>query len=144
MRKYLRGKETSILLERYSKSQQLRKRPFMRHTWILFKTFTSIHYIQTIKRNLKKQTYRNRWPKKRPQWSINTPKRNPPPTNYRPRTCLPMVSKILTAQIMEIYDSLINRKFFLKQQKGWLKETRETGELLYIDQHRRAKRDAKI
>ena len=55
--------------------------------------------------------------------------------NYRPITCLPMMWKILTAQIREkIYNSLINHAIFPEEQKGWSKRTRSTKELLYIDQ----------
>ena len=54
------------------------------------------------------------------------------PPNYRPITCLPMMWKILTAQIREkIYNSLISPD----EQKGCRKRTRGTKWLLYIDQH---------
>ena len=43
--------------------------------------------------------------------------------------------KIQTAQIKEIYYSLISRGLFHEEQKGCHKETRGTGELLYIDQY---------
>ena len=35
----------------------------------------------------------------------------------------------------EIYDSLINRGLFKEEQIGCFKESRDTGKLLYIDQH---------
>ena len=55
--------------------------------------------------------------------------------NYRPLICLPMIWKILTAQIRgEIYDSLTGRGLFPGEQKGCRKESRGTVELLYIDQ----------
>ena len=58
------------------------------------------------------------------------------PNNYRPITCLPMMWKILTAQIRaEIYDTLTNRGFFPEKQKGCRNGSRGIGELLYIDQH---------
>ena len=58
------------------------------------------------------------------------------PNNYRPIRCLPMMWKILIAQIREkIYDSLISRGIFPEEQKGCHKRTRSTKELLYIDQH---------
>ena len=51
------------------------------------------------------------------------------------QTHLPMMWKILTAKIKEeIYKSLISRRLFSEEQKGCLKRTRGTGELLYIDQ----------
>ena len=46
-----------------------------------------------------------------------------------------MMWKILTAQIREIYYSLINRGIFPEEQKGCHKGARDTGELPYIDQH---------
>ena len=58
------------------------------------------------------------------------------PNNYRPITCLPMMWKILTAQIREeIYYSLTIHGFFPEEQKGCCKGSRGTAELLYIDQH---------
>ena len=62
------------------------------------------------------------------------PSKGTAPNNYRPIICLPMMWKILTAQIREdIYDSLISRRLFPKEQKGCRKWTRGTEELLYID-----------
>ena len=56
--------------------------------------------------------------------------------NYRPITCLPMMWKILTAQIREkIYYSLTSRGLFPDEQKGCCKGFRGTAELLYVDQH---------
>ena len=64
------------------------------------------------------------------------PLKKPPPNNYRPIICLPMMWKILTAQIREeIYYSLTSRRLFPKEQKGCYKWSRDTGELLYTDQH---------
>ena len=58
------------------------------------------------------------------------------PNNYRPITCLPMMWKILTAQIREkIYYSLTRRGLFPDEQKGCHKGSRGTAELLYFDQH---------
>ena len=58
------------------------------------------------------------------------------PNNYRPVTCLPMMWKILTAQIREeIYYSLTSRSLVPDEQKGCSKGSRGTAELLYIDQH---------
>ena len=58
------------------------------------------------------------------------------PNNYWPITCLPMMRKILTAQIREkIYYSLRRRGLFPDEQKGCHKGSRCTAELLYIDQH---------
>ena len=58
------------------------------------------------------------------------------PNNYRPITCLPLMWKILTAQIREeIYFSLTSHRLFPEEQKGCRKGSRGTAELLYIDQH---------
>ena len=57
------------------------------------------------------------------------------PNNYRPITCLPMMLKILTAQIREMYYSLTSRGLFPDKQKGYRKGSRGSAELLYIDQH---------
>ena len=60
--------------------------------------------------------------------------KGPAPTNYRPITCLPMMWKILTAQI-KIYYSLISRGINSNEEKGCRMRTRGTKELLYIDKH---------
>ena len=58
------------------------------------------------------------------------------PNNYRPITCLPMMWKISTAQVREeIYYTQTSRRLFPEEQKGCLKGSRGTAELLYIDQH---------
>ena len=50
--------------------------------------------------------------------------------------CLPMMWKILMAQIREeIYFSLTSHRLFFEEQKGCRKGSRGIGELLYIDQH---------
>ncbi len=64
------------------------------------------------------------------------PQRNRPKELLTHNVWLPMMWKILTAQIREeIYYSLISRGIFLDEQKGCCKRTRGTEELLYIDQH---------
>ena len=56
--------------------------------------------------------------------------------NYRPITCLFMIWKILTAQMREeIYFLLTSRGLFTEEQKKCYKGSRDTGELLYFDQH---------
>ena len=56
--------------------------------------------------------------------------------NYRPTTFLPMMWKILTAQIKEeIHYSLTSRSLFPEEQTGCRKGPRGTAGLLYIDQH---------
>ena len=58
------------------------------------------------------------------------------PNNYRTITCLPIMWKILAAQIKErIYYSLTNRGLFPDEQKGCRKGSRGRAELVYIDQH---------
>ena len=57
------------------------------------------------------------------------------PNNYRRITCLPMMWKILTAQIRdEIYYWLTSRGLFTDERKGCCKGSRNTAELLDIDQ----------
>ena len=64
------------------------------------------------------------------------PSKGTAPHNYRPIASLPMMWKILTAQIREkIYYSLTSRGLFPGEQKGYYKGSRGTAELLYIDQH---------
>ena len=58
------------------------------------------------------------------------PSKGTAPNNYRPVTCLPIMWKILTAQIRET-----SRGLFPDEQKGCRKGSRGTSELLYIDQH---------
>ena len=58
------------------------------------------------------------------------PNKGTAPNNYRPITCLPMMWKILTAQIREeIYYSLTSRGLFPDEQKGCRKGSRGTAEL---------------
>ena len=55
--------------------------------------------------------------------------------NYRSITCLPMMGKILKAQIREeIYYSLTSRGLLPKEQKGCCKGSWGTAVLLYMDQ----------
>ena len=58
------------------------------------------------------------------------------PNNYRPITCLPMMWKILTAQIREeIYYPLRSRGLFPEEEKGCHTGSRSRAELHYTDQH---------
>ena len=64
------------------------------------------------------------------------PSKGTAPNTYRPITCLPMMWKILTAQIREKnYYSLTSRGLFPDEQKECRKGSRGTVELLFIDQH---------
>ena len=64
------------------------------------------------------------------------PSKGNAPNNYGPITFLPIMWKILTAQIREeIYNSLTSRGLFPDEQKRCHKGSRGTAELLYIDQH---------
>ena len=66
-----------------------------------------------------------------PEWMTKEKTNNP----KQLMTCLPMTWKILTAQIREeIYYSLTSRRWFPEEQKGCRKGSRDTAELLYIDQ----------
>ena len=65
-----------------------------------------------------------------------TPQKGIAPNNYSLTTCLPLIWKILTAQIKgEIYYSLISRGLLPEEQKGCHKGTGGTRELQYIDPH---------
>ena len=58
------------------------------------------------------------------------PSKGTAPNNYRPLICLPIMWKILTAQIREkIYYSLTSRGLFHDDQKGCRKGSRGTAEL---------------
>ena len=73
--------------------------------------------------------------KKKDHINPENPLRGTALKNYTPMTCLPMMWKILSAQIREmICDSLTNHGLFPEEQKGCIKWIRDTGELLYIDQ----------
>ena len=64
------------------------------------------------------------------------PSRETVPNNYRPITSLPMMRKILTAQIRKhIYNLLTSVGLFPDEQKGCRKGSRSTAEFLYINQH---------
>ena len=93
-----------------------------------FKKFTSIHDRLALEMNKCLQTAHV------PEWMTNgrtiliqkDPNKGTASNNYRPITCLPIMWKILTAQIREeIYYSLTSRGLFPDEQK----------KLLYIDQH---------
>ena len=83
----------------------------------------------------KEHRYEGGWPRERPLIQKDPSKGNVP-NNYRPITCLPMMWKILTAQLGEkIYSSLTNRGLFPDEQKGCRKVSRGSAELLYVYQH---------
>ena len=64
------------------------------------------------------------------------PRKGTAPNNYKPITCLPMMWKILTAQIREeIYFSLTSCGWFAEEQKEYRKGSRSTAVLFYIYQH---------
>ena len=103
-----------------------------------FKKFTSIHNRLMIKMNRCLQEANV------PKWMTKgkTPLihkdllKGTAPNNYRPIMCLPIMWKILIAQIREeIYDLLTSCGLFLKEEKGCHKETRDTGKLIHTDQH---------
>ena len=106
------------------------------NTW--FKKFTSIHGRLALEMNRCLQGAQV------PEWMTKgkttliqkEPSKGTAPNNYKPITCLPMMWKILTAQIREkIYYFLTSRGLFPDEQKGCRKGSRGTAELLYIDQH---------
>ena len=65
---------------------------------------------------------------------LKDPKRNTQ-NNYRPITCLLMMWQTSTAEIIDIYNSLISCRLFYEEQKIYLKGTRGIGDLRYIDQN---------
>ena len=103
-----------------------------------FKKFTSIHNRLALEMNRCLQDAQV------PDWMTKgkttliqkDPSKGTAPNNYRPITCLPMMWKILAAQIREeIYYSLTSRGSFPDEQKECCKGSRGISELLYIDQH---------
>ena len=103
-----------------------------------FKKFTSIHdrLALEINRVLLDAQVPDWMTKGKTTLIHKDPSKGTAPKNYRLRTCLPMMWKILTAQIREeIYYSLISRRLFPDEQKGCRKGSKGTVELLYIDQH---------
>ena len=64
------------------------------------------------------------------------PNKETTPNNYRPTNCLPMMWKILTAQISEnIYYSLLSHGLYPEELKGCCKGSWVRAELLNIDKH---------
>ena len=103
-----------------------------------FKKFTSIHDRVAIEMNRCLQdTQVLEWMTKgKTTLFQKDPSKGTAPNNYRPINCLPMMWKLLTAQIREnIYYSLTSRRLFPDEQKGCHKGSRGRTELLYIDQH---------
>ena len=103
-----------------------------------FKKFRSIHERLALEMNRYLQgAYIPEWMTKRKTTLIQKdPSKRTAPNNYRSITPLPIMWKILTAQIWEeIYYSLTSRGLFPGEQKGCCKGSRGTEELLYIDQH---------
>ena len=102
-----------------------------------FKKFTSIHgrLVLEMNRCLQDAQVPDCMTKGKTTLIQKDPSKGTAPNNYRPITYLPMMWKILTAQIRkEIYYSLISRRLFPDEQKGCHKGSRGTAELLYIDQ----------
>ena len=99
-----------------------------------FKKFTSFHDTLALEMNRCLQDAQV------PDWMTKgkttliqkDPSKRTAPNNYRPITCLPMMWKILTAQIRE---KITSRRLFPDEQKGCRKGSRSTAEFLYIDQH---------
>ena len=103
-----------------------------------FKKFTSIHGRLSLEMNrcLQDVHVPESITKGKTTLIRKDPRKETVPNNYRPITCLPMMWKILTAQIrVKIYYSPTSRGLFPDEQKGCRKESRGTAELLYIDQH---------
>ena len=104
--------------------------------WLLVQEI-HIHSRQTSTRNEQMPTRRaSTWMDDQRKDYINPKGRKQGNCSKQPIACLPMMWKILTAQIREnIYYSLTSRGLFPVEQKGCCKGSRGTTELLYIDQH---------
>ena len=104
-----------------------------------FKKFTSFHERLALEMNRtgEQDAQVPEWMTKGKTILIQKdPSKGTIPNNYRPITCLPIMWKILTAQIREnIYNSVTSRGMFSDEQKECHKGSRGTAELLYIDQH---------
>ena len=103
-----------------------------------FKKFTSIHDRLALEMNrcLQGAQVPDWMTKGKTTLNQKDPRKGTAPNIYRSETCLPMMWKILTAQIREKkFYSLISRGLFPEEQKGCRKGFRGTAELLYIDQH---------
>ena len=101
-----------------------------------FKKFTPIHDRLALEMNrcLQDAQVPDSMTKGKITLIQKNPSKETAPNNYRTITCLPMMWKILTAQIKEeIYYSLTSRGLFPDEQKGCRKGSRSTAELLYID-----------
>ena len=99
-----------------------------------FKKFTSIHHRLATEMNKSIQkTEIPEWMTKGKTTVIHKdPHKRTAPTNYRPIMCLPVMWKILTAQIREqIYNSLISRRIFPTNRKDATRE-RKTQRNYYI------------
>ena len=99
-----------------------------------FKWFTSIHDWQALEMN--RCLHRAHTSERKDHIDRKVPKQWTALNNYRPINCQPIMWKILIAQIMkEIYYSLTSRGLFPDELKGCRKGSRDTVDLLYIDQH---------
>ena len=102
-----------------------------------FKKFTSKHDRLATKRNkIIQKTEISEWTTKGETTLIQKDHlKGSAPNNYRPITYLRMMWKILMVQIREkIYYSLISCGIFPEEQKGCRRVTKDTVELLYIDE----------
>ena len=100
-----------------------------------FKNFTSIHdrLATEVNKRIQKTEIPEWLTKGKTTLIQKVPLKETDLANYRPKTCLPIIYKILTGQ-SKIYYSLISREFFSDEQKGCRKRTRGTEELLYVAQ----------
>ena len=103
-----------------------------------FKKFSSIHDRLTLEMNRCQQDAQvpDGMTKGKTTLIQKDPSKGTAPNNYRPITCLPMMWKILTAQISEeIYYSLTSRGLFPDEKKGCRRGSRGTAELLHRSKH---------
>ena len=138
------GPKAEIHIELLKKKKTLKKDIKLENartwwnTWILVQEI-HLHSRQTCSRNeLMPTRCTSTWLNNQRKTTLiqKDPSKGTAPNSYRPITCLPMMRKILTAEIREgIYYSLKSRGLFPDEQKWCRKWSRGTTDLLYIDKH---------
>ena len=138
LKKFRKRKYTWIYSKRHEKNQIGKRLTMMEYIESGFKKFTSIHDRLALEMNrYLQQAHVPEWSTKgRPTLIQKDPHKETVPKIYRPITCVPIMWKILTAQIRaEIYCLLTGRGLFPVEQKGCRKGSCGIAELIYIDQN---------
>ena len=137
VKKAQKQKNTSIYSKRHWKNIKLENARLWRIHGFWFKKFTSIHDRLALEMNRCLQgAHVLEWITKGKTTFIQKDQsKRTDPHNYKPITSLPMMWKILTAQIREeIYYSLTSFGLFSEEQKDGTKDP-EAQQLFYIDQY---------